>query len=184
MTAPAGTTNEDRIYKLGPVLPHVRGAAELIGKKFGLSTILGWRATARDMTGHPAGRALDFMCSPEQGDAIVAFMTQYHEPLAVDYLIWKQRSWDPDDGEWKPMEDRGSPTQNHMDHVHANFKVTHGSASTGEAGLNDSLFDQLNPFGGWAADATTLGLKLLFGGAAAALFIIGAKRAVTPGSTA
>jgi hypothetical protein len=179
MTAPTG---QERTYQLGAVLPHVRGAAELVGKKFGVQTILGWRATARDMTGHPAGLALDYMCSPSQGDSIASFMQEYHEPLAVKYLIWKQRIWEPG-GDWEPMEDRGSPTQNHMDHVHAQFKIKPGSGSTGEAGLNDSFLDRLNPLAGWSEDATTLGMKLLAGGTAAALVVLGLSRTVSGGSS-
>ena len=35
----------------------------------------------------------------------------------MKYVIWRQRYWEPG-GSWEPMEDRGSPTANHMDHVH------------------------------------------------------------------
>jgi hypothetical protein len=33
------------------------------------------------------------------------------------YVLWHQKQWNSD-GTSSPMEDRGSPTQNHMDHVH------------------------------------------------------------------
>ncbi|CAM4022995.1 pilus assembly protein TadG-related protein [Nocardiopsis rhodophaea] len=79
---------------------------------------------------HPKGRACDMMvnntgtvASGEQlalGDATAAWMQQNAEKLGVMYIIWKQRIWSPvraSEG-WRPMNDRGSPTQNHWDHVH------------------------------------------------------------------
>lgn len=33
------------------------------------------------------------------------------------YVLWQQKQWNSD-GSTSPMEDRGSPTENHMDHVH------------------------------------------------------------------
>jgi hypothetical protein len=183
VTAPTQT----RSYSLGPVLPHVKKAAELVGNRFGLTSILGWRATARDMTGHPAGRALDFMCTPAQGDQIAAYLIGNHEPLGIDYIIWKQRSWDPDDGQWQPMEDRGSPTQNHMDHVHANFKLLGGSgqlsdftgATVTDVPVNEGLVDKLNPFDNWGRDLQAIGVKLLAVGGALALIVIGVNRTVS-----
>jgi hypothetical protein len=40
--------------------------------------------------------------------------------LGVSYVIWRQRYWPVGRavGAWSGMEDRGSPTQNHYDHVH------------------------------------------------------------------
>ena len=73
MTAPAPA---GRTYSLGAVLPHVRKAAELIANRFDVATILGWRASARDPLGHPAGRALDFMVYADRakGDAVNAYL--------------------------------------------------------------------------------------------------------------
>lgn len=44
--------------------------------------------------------------------------------LGVDYIIWYQRVWSVEraDEGWRPMADRGSPTENHYDHVHLNIK--------------------------------------------------------------
>lgn len=207
MTAP---TTEQRTYNLGPVLPHVRRAAELVGNRFGITTILGWRLSARDKAGHPAGLALDYMCSPAQGDQITAYLQANHAELGLDYLIWKQRSWDPDTG-WTEMEDRGSPTQNHLDHVHAQFKAVTsalfaGASTSSSAGIeagfwdagvfkwlpggglyatareNPQALDELGP-SAWLDGAAGVGLKLLAGGAAAALIVVGAIRTVSPGGT-
>jgi hypothetical protein len=38
--------------------------------------------------------------------------------LNIKYIIWKQRIWHPGGGGWEPIEDRGSVTANHYDHVH------------------------------------------------------------------
>ena len=51
---------------------------------------------------------------------------QYHiahwQELGVQYLIYKQRMLSSPGGSWTAMEDRGSPTANHMDHVHVNYR--------------------------------------------------------------
>ncbi|MCV7097646.1 hypothetical protein H7H99_21600, partial [Mycobacterium kubicae] len=39
--------------------------------------------------------------------------------LGVTYVIWQQRY--NDGNGWSTMENRGSPTANHMDHVHVSF---------------------------------------------------------------
>ncbi|KQU69183.1 hypothetical protein [Phycicoccus sp. Root101] len=80
-----------------------------------ISTIGGYRAG--DPGDHGSGHAVDIMCSTSQGDAVAAHLQGMASTLNIKYLIWKQRIWYPG-GSWKPMEDRGSPTQNHMDHVH------------------------------------------------------------------
>ncbi|MBT9255072.1 hypothetical protein KMZ32_08215 [Phycicoccus sp. MAQZ13P-2] len=57
------------------------------------------------------------MTSGAQGDAIAAYVQAHVSEFNVKYLIWQQRYWAPGEG-WRLMEDRGSPTQNHFDHVH------------------------------------------------------------------
>ena len=49
---------------------------------------------------------------------MAAFVLAHAEELNIKYVIWQQRSWKPERGTWRLMADRGSPTQNHMDHVH------------------------------------------------------------------
>lgn len=68
---------------------------------------------------HPSGRALDIMVPDKvTGDQINAWLQQNATQLGLDYTLWNQTNWKPGQG-GTPMEDRGSPTQNHMDHVHA-----------------------------------------------------------------
>lgn len=83
-----------------------------------------------DPRDHGKGRACDFMTSPggvppdeaqlARGDAIATWAVRNAAVLGVHYVIWKQHIWNikrADEG-WRMMEDRGSITQNHWDHVH------------------------------------------------------------------
>lgn len=182
MTAPAPARRE---YKLGPVLPHVRRAAELVGNRYGVASILGWRASAVDMKGHPAGLALDFMCDRATGDAINSYLHANAAALGVAYTIWQQ-TYLPVDGDPEPLEDRGSPTANHRDHVHANFKVTGGNGkpvSADVAGGNSggAVDESDGPmFDGWAGDLLGIGLKVAATGAALALLVTGVRKSASP----
>jgi hypothetical protein len=109
--------------QLGKVKPYVRTAAFYLGCRFGEPTVLGvaGRAGSSD---HPSGKALDFMVDKTTGNALAACTLRNQEALGVTYVIWRQRI---NFGEgWQPMEDRGSPTANHMDHVHVSFGSSAG----------------------------------------------------------
>jgi hypothetical protein len=186
-----------RTYSLGPVLPHVRTAAEIVGNAFDVATIGGWRASAVDKAGHPAGLALDYMTDRATGDAVAEYLLANAGPLAVKYVIWRQRYREPG-GAWQPMEDRGSATANHMDHVHATFKATPGVGSVDPTLLGavktkekwidpdagGGVLDALNPFDNWQTDGLSLGVKLLATGLAVVLVVAGASRTVTAGKEA
>jgi hypothetical protein len=82
---------------------------------FHLGSIGGYRANAGE---HSTGQAVDFMISSRsQGDSIAAWVQSHVGEFNVQYVIWRQRYWEPGSS-WDPMEDRGSPTANHYDHVH------------------------------------------------------------------
>jgi hypothetical protein len=70
---------------------------------------------------HSVGKALDIMVSSSSlGDAIAAFVKANYRELGVSEVIWSQQIWTVErasDG-WRWMEDRGSATANHYDHVH------------------------------------------------------------------
>lgn len=106
--------------------PHVAQVGHFLAAKFGhpLAAIGGFRASARDPDGHPAGRALDFgpPITRDRGDAIAAYAVENRAELGVEYVIWRQRINNGDG--WEPMGDRGDDTQNHFDHVHINFEAT------------------------------------------------------------
>jgi len=110
----------------GDVRPQVQTAANaVVSNVAGAAgiTLGGTRASATDPHGHPSGLALDYMVLSDSalGDAIVQYHRDHWAELGVEYLIWQQRYLGSPDGAWEPMSDRGSPTANHMDHVHVNY---------------------------------------------------------------
>lgn len=110
--------------ELGAVKPHVRAAAEFLGCAFGEPEVLGV-AGRGGPSDHPAGRALDFVVDRATGDRLAACAIRNRAALNVTYVIWRQRI-DTGDG-FRPMEDRGSPTANHVDHVHVSFGPSGGT---------------------------------------------------------
>ena len=74
---------------------------------------------------HPSGRALDVMTYTDKalGDRILNYLFDHNDKFKMEYAIWQQAMWYKK-GAPQPMADRGSPTQNHMDHVHAYFAAS------------------------------------------------------------
>lgn len=48
-------------YGLGKVVPHLRDLVDVLAPRFGVATVGGYRASATDPNGHPAGLAADLM---------------------------------------------------------------------------------------------------------------------------
>jgi len=78
---------------------------------------------------HSTGQAIDIMIPSYSsgagralGDAIAAFVQSHAAELNVDYVIWRQRIWNPGRGGWRGMADRGDATANHFDHVHVSVR--------------------------------------------------------------
>jgi hypothetical protein len=69
---------------------------------------------------HIDGRAIDIMISGEVGWQIAEWLRANAAQLQIRDIIYSQRIWTPDQASagWRYMEDRGSPTANHYDHVH------------------------------------------------------------------
>ncbi len=69
---------------------------------------------------HAQGIAVDIMVSGSTGYAVADFVRANAAELGVSYIIYSQRIWSVDRGGegWRGMEDRGSSTANHYDHVH------------------------------------------------------------------
>lgn len=120
---------------LGAVKEHVRPVAEEIDERWDMYNIWGFGGSQD----HLLGLALDFMLytrdgssiRTQSGNEIAAWFVTHSDRLNVSYVIWRQRIWNPSRDpagaswdNWRRMEDRGSPTQNHMDHVHVSFKPT------------------------------------------------------------
>jgi uncharacterized protein YraI len=57
----------------------------------------------------------------ESMNSLADYVAQNLKSLGLKYIIWKQRIWTVGSGKWKQMEDRGSITKNHFDHVHITF---------------------------------------------------------------
>ncbi|USX53656.1 hypothetical protein [Lentzea sp. HUAS12] len=106
---------------LNGVKPHVAQVGHHVGGKFGVDDIGG--ATGRAGSGdHPTGLALDFMVDTATGNALADYVLANRKAFGVTYVIWRQRY--NDGSGFTPMEDRGSPTANHMDHVHVSFQAS------------------------------------------------------------
>ena len=73
-----------------------------------------------DTGDHGSGRAVDIMISGALGWEIAEFVRANASSFGVSYIIYSQKIWSIDrSGEgWRYMEDRGSTTANHYDHVH------------------------------------------------------------------
>ncbi|AXQ53039.1 tape measure protein [Mycobacterium phage Rando14] len=114
-------------YASGGLTAHTSGVRDYISRAFGIGDIGGWRP--EDGYGeHSTGNALDVMIPNWQsaegqalGNQITGWALKNASALGLTGVIWRQASYgygNGFDGTGKPMEDRGSPTQNHMDHVH------------------------------------------------------------------
>lgn len=116
-TAPANYRSRDRF---GNAQPHVDWSGDQIKRLFNPNPIYG--PGTQD---HVLGLALDFMVGSDsrKGDRIARYLHDRASQHRISYLIWKQRIWNvrrAAEG-WRQMEDRGDPTQNHFDHVHASY---------------------------------------------------------------
>jgi len=99
-----------------------------IDQIFGPFPTIGCYRGGADAQDHAVGRACDFMEGPigrmpsasaqRHGDQVAAYVVANARRLGVSYVIWKQHIWNVRFPGWRRMEDRGSITQNHYDHVH------------------------------------------------------------------
>lgn len=112
--APASCSTE-----LDGTQPQVAQVGHHILARFAINAV-GGRADRVGGGDHPLGLALDFMVSPATGDALAQYVLAHQADFGVAYVIWQQRY--NDGSGWSLMEDRGSPTANHMDHVHVSFQ--------------------------------------------------------------
>ena len=73
-----------------------------------------------DSGAHGTGNAIDIMVSGSLGWTIAEYLQANAGSLGISELIYEQKIWTVDrSGEgWRYMEDRGSATANHYDHVH------------------------------------------------------------------
>lgn len=99
--------------------PHVAQVGNHVLTKFDVDSV-GGQASRSGASDHPSGLALDFMTTGASGDQIAEYILENQSEFGVTYVIWEQRY--NDGGGWSYMEDRGSDTANHYDHVHVSFE--------------------------------------------------------------
>jgi hypothetical protein len=111
------------------ITPRMRGVRDEVDRRFGPFSAIGCYRPGNDGE-HPLGRACDFMLSSggvmpaassiQKGYDIAAWAQANASRLGIMYIIYRQRIWDVRmaSSGWVPMEDRGSITANHYDHVH------------------------------------------------------------------
>ena len=92
--------------------------------------VTGWGGLRGSGDFHGTGQALDIMIpNSSVGQAIANYVRANAAALGVSQVIWQQHIWTVQRASegWRAMPDRGSPTANHMDHVHVSV---YGSAGT------------------------------------------------------
>ncbi|MGW3246351.1 hypothetical protein [Streptomyces sp. NPDC001070] len=138
LSAQVRAANWPKEQPTGPhhITPRMAAVRDAVVKEFGPRGLEGAPGCYREDGGiagggeHPLGRACDFMLMPAGkkatpkadalGEAIVAWVREHADEYGIWYVIYEQHIWSsrlPQQG-WKLMEDRGSITQNHFDHVH------------------------------------------------------------------
>jgi len=120
------------------ILPNARPLYDAIKSEFPDIEIGGYRPPD-GYNEHNRG-ALDVMTTdPQVAETVKQLAFEHGAP----YVIWQQQLHYPD-GSTKWMEDRGSPTQNHMDHVHTAPIPTGGGGRTGgKVGHLSELWDRM-----------------------------------------
>jgi len=130
---------------LGAVAPYVADVADHLAQKYPkIQSISGWRASATDMAGHPAGLALDVVVGDDTvtGKQVTAYIDENAAKLHVKYRIYLQ-TYKAAGKAPTLMERRGGEAPgydpNHQRHVHITFlpEVKDGRRMT-TSGLQES----------------------------------------------
>jgi hypothetical protein len=115
-TGVSRNTSRAGLANVGGMTPNAIAVINAVKAEFpGSGPFGGYRPG--DPLDHGTGHAVDIMCGTTEGNDIAAFLQANAGELNIKYLIWRQRIWYPG-GSWQGMEDRGSATANHYDHVH------------------------------------------------------------------
>jgi hypothetical protein len=135
----------------GALTPNAAQLQNLIKQLFPAVKDIGGYRSPDGYNEHSSGEALDIMVGGNKalGDQINQFLLQNANALGLQYYIWQQKTWRPD-GSVSAMSDRGSPTQNHMDHVHARVKP--GPAT----GFNGGMPSTAQPFASGGGDVQSV----------------------------
>ena len=130
-----GMHNKDKLHEDADAI------AKAIASEFPeINTIGGWRADGGYADDHVEGRAVDVMIDNYQDSGQVALGTEINnwvldnaDKYGVQYTIWRQEYF-PVGGSSNIMEDRGSDTQNHFDHVHITVWGDNTPTNGGDSG--------------------------------------------------
>ncbi len=125
-TASGGGSSEEAAPTLGGTCtngtsvdgqPNVIAVHEAVCAAFPEITTYG---TYRSDGEHAQGLAIDIMVSGSRGWEVAEFVRSHYSELGVNYIMYSQRIWSVDRSSegWRYVEDRGSVTANHYDHVH------------------------------------------------------------------
>lgn len=101
--------------------PHAAAYKEEVAAIYGIDSFSLYRPG--DAQDHGAGLAVDFMVpvGSQVGDDIANYSINSMAENDISYVIWEQQIYGDWNQQWTAMEDRGSITANHYDHVHVSF---------------------------------------------------------------
>ena len=107
--------------------PSAANFANDVANKYGTTDIYGVRQG--DSGDHGSGNAVDVMTydNTQLGQEVADYATSNMEANNISYVIYQQKFYAPTNNiygpayTWNEMPDRGSATENHMDHVHVSF---------------------------------------------------------------
>lgn len=99
------------------VSPNIRAIHQSVCANFPEITTYG---TLRGDGEHAQGIAMDIMVACDRAWQVAEFLREYSTEFGVNYVIHARRIWSVERSSegWRSMEDRGSVTANHYDHVH------------------------------------------------------------------
>ena len=105
--------------------PNAARGAQHARQVFNFGGEIGGRGSRPGPSDHPSGNAIDVMTQNNKrlGQDMADYYVKNKDSLNVKYVIFNQRIASPrTNWQWSKMRDRGSATQNHLDHVHISFK--------------------------------------------------------------
>lgn len=111
-------------FDAGGLTPHAQSVREYIFKQWPSIKDIGGYRPPDGYNEHSTGNALDVMIpdwggdGKSTGDEVLAWAQKNAAALGYTHAIWQQKFFPKGNDAGTPMEDRGDPTQNHMDHVH------------------------------------------------------------------
>ena len=125
-TSGGGSSDEEAAPSLGGACtngtsvegqPNILAVHEAVCASFPELTSYG---TYRSDGEHSQGLAIDIMVSGARGWEVAEFVRANYAELGVNYIMYSQKIWSVDRSSegWRYVEDRGSVTANHYDHVH------------------------------------------------------------------